>query len=80
MLPKPPSKALGIEASPPPALTIDVSAGEAELVESPVGATIDPRPVALGDTAVAGEEKLGLLTAVDIAAIAVVDSAASSDV
>lgn len=54
---------------------IEVAAGEAELVVSPVGATIDPRPEALEATAVAGEEKSGLVMAVDMAAAAVVDAA-----
>lgn len=69
---------MGTEFSPPAALTMDVSAGEAELVESPDGATIDARPVAVEATAVAGEEKSGLVIAVDITAIAVLDAAASS--
>ena len=41
------------------ALTMEVAEDDAELLEAPLGATIEETPVAVEATAVAGEEKLG---------------------
>ena len=69
---------MGIEVLPPPALMIEVSAGDAELVESPDGATIADRPDTLDGNAVAGEEKSGRVMPVVSAAMAVVTAAPSA--
>jgi len=60
LLPRPPSKALGNEELPAGVLIMEVAADDAEVVATPLcGPMIEDRPVAVGATAVAGEENLG---------------------
>lgn len=78
LLPRPPSKALGNEELLAGASSVEVAAGDAEVVAAPpFGLMIEDSPVAVDATAVAGEENLGRWGAVVADSSAVVEVCAS---